>query len=288
MDNEEGKMESKNRNVWIIVAAVVALGCCCALAAFAGAMAMLELSVPDLNLGSLQRERIEETFNVGEAPFLDITNFAGDVTIRPGQDSTIYVVATKRSMGRGNLDRIRVDMTKRGDSVVISTRTLNRTGSNSVELEISAPPGTRVELDSGAGNVDIRGLSGPIEVDNGAGNISIRDVDGQIDANSGAGTFDVRNVSGQVRLGLGAGEITYEGNPTGDCRFHTGAGNISLRVPDDLNMKVDLGAGLGRVDVDFAVAGTVKPREVEGTIGDGSQGTIRAQSGAGNVSLRRQ
>jgi len=281
-------MESKNRNVWIIVAAVVALGCCCALAAFAGVMAMLEFSVPDFDLGSLQRERIDETFNVGGSPFLDITNFAGEVTIRPGQDGTIYVVATKRSMSRSNMDRIRVDMTQQGDTVVISTRTLSKTGSNSVALEITAPRGTRLELDSGAGNLDIRGLDGPIEVDNGAGNISIRDVDGDLDANSGAGTFDVRNVSGPVRLGLGAGEITYEGNPTGDCRFHTGAGNINLRLPDDLNVKVDLGSGLGRVDVDFAVAGTVKPREIRGTIGDGSQGTIRAQSGAGNVSLSRQ
>jgi DUF4097 and DUF4098 domain-containing protein YvlB len=279
-------MESKNRTVWIVVAIVLVAACCCVVLVAAIGLGLLAATPDSLDVGGLYRERLERTFEVSDAPRLIIATFAGEITIHAGTDDSIHVAATKRSMSRGNLDRIQLDMTSQGNNVQIEARLPGNRGNSAVDLEIAAPTGTRVELRSGAGDLEVSGLGGPLTADLGAGVASIRDVSGMLDVDSGAGDIDVRRSTGPVRLFLGAGQIRYEGNPVGDCRFHTGAGNVDLRLPQELNMRLDLSTGIGSIDVDYDVAGSVRPREVQGLVGDGSGGTLDAHSGAGLIRLR--
>jgi DUF4097 and DUF4098 domain-containing protein YvlB len=266
-------MEPKKRNTWIVVIAVLVIACCCVLALTAGAIAWLtsrnigSWEEPfDLgDLGGAQRERVEQTFAVGAAPDLEITNFAGAITIRSGEEELIRVVATKRASSQSRLDRITVDMQARGGDVVIRTRKDFDTGNASVDLEITVPAGSRVSVDTGAGEVNVRGVTG------------------QIDIHSGAGSVDVRDAQGTAQVGLGAGQIRYEGTPSGDCRFETGVGEIILRLPESPNVRIDVGSGLGSVDVEFDVAGSVALRSANGVIGDGHQGSIFAHTGVGSV-----
>ncbi|MFN2290505.1 MAG: hypothetical protein ACK2UC_04860 [Anaerolineae bacterium] len=268
-------MESKNRNTWIIVIGVLLIACCCIVALTAGAVAWLadrytgSWEAP-LDMGSLQRERVEERFEVGAAPDLEITNFAGAITIRTGEEGTISVVATKRASSRSRLDRIDVDMRASGSGVTITTRRLFDGGNAYVELEIVVPANSSVSVDTGAGEVDLRGVAGSIDI------------------HSGAGQVDVRDASGRVQVDLGAGQILYEGTPQGDCRFQTGVGEVVLQLPENPNVRVDLGTGIGAVDVEFDVDGSVSTRSVKGVIGDGRQGSIFAHTGAGAVRLESQ
>ena len=85
----------------------------------------------------------------------------------------------------------------------------------------------------------------------------------------------------------GSGGIEYQGAPQGDCRFETGSGSITLELPPDLSMEVNLDTGTGSLDVGYDVAGTVSRKEVRGVIGDGSHGSIRAHTGAGSIHLVR-
>ena len=266
-------MEPKNLNLLIVVIVVLVIACCCVLALAAGAVAWLTSESADLgdepfDLGGRHRERLEESFAVGETPSLEITNFAGAITVRAGEAGTIRVVATKQASSRSRLQRIEVDMSARGDSVVIKTRKLFNNGNASVHLEVTMPAGGQVRVDTGAGEVDVRDVAGRIEI------------------HSGAGSVDVRGGRGPVRVDLGAGQITYEGVPAGECRFQTGVGEIVLRLPEDPDVRIDVGTGLGSVDVDFDVDGQVSPRSVNGVIGDGRQGSISAHTGAGSVSVR--
>lgn len=266
-------MESSNRNVWIFVVAILALACCCSLVVAAAATSWFAARASDLgpfDLGGLYCEPTEETFEVSDAPTLDITNFAGSITVRPGESDVLHVVAVRKVSTRGKLDRIDVQMTEVDDRVVIRAKKLNNLSNASVDFEITAPANTRLDVHTGAGTVDVRGI------------------DGRIDVYSGAGTIKARDVSGTASMALGAGEITYEGTPAGNCSFKTGAGNILLRVPADSNVEVDLGTGIGTIGVDFSVDGRVTMRAARGVIGDGSQGSIYAHTGVGNVTLDRQ
>jgi hypothetical protein len=268
-------MESKNRSVWIAVAVVAVVACCGVMAVAAvgvswAARRAVEWDAFDLDLGGPYRQEIAKTFEVGAEPSLDITNFAGPITIRAEQGDAIRVQATKKASSRSKLDWIEVEMTARGERVVIRTRKQRSINNASVELEIFAPTNTRIELHTGAGTVEVHDIAGRMEL------------------YSGAGTIDVRGAHDSVRVGLGAGQITYRGTPIGQCRFETGVGEISLAVPADADLEVDLGTGLGSVDVDFDVDGHVSSREVRGTIGEGDQGSVYAHTGVGAVHVNRR
>jgi hypothetical protein len=269
------KMERRNRNIWIVVIVILAVACCCLLALAAGAVSWFTSQYAGsweqpLDLGAQDRERVEETFEVGETPDLEITNFAGAVTVQSGTGNTVHVVAIKKALSQSRLDRIEVSMSESNGRVVIKTKNSSTLGNASVDLEITAPPGSQVRVDTGAGEVNVRGITA------------------QTDIHSGAGSVDVRSARGPVRVDLGVGQITYEGTPSGNCRFQTGAGEVVLRLPENPSVAIDLGTGMGTVDVSFAVDGSVSRRSASGTIGDGSQGSISAHTGVGSVSVRRQ
>jgi hypothetical protein len=88
-----------------------------------------------------------------------------------------------------------------------------------------------------------------------------------------------------VHLTSGAGSLRYQGTPSGSSGFQSGAGSITLVLPADLDVAVDLETELGTVDVDHGVAGRVTRRQARGTIGSGDQGQITARSGVGSIRL---
>jgi hypothetical protein len=260
--------------VWIIVVAVLLVACCCVLVAAAGAAVWLSdryaaFRPGPFDLGGQYQERSEETFEVGDTPSLEIANFAGSVTIRSGEGGVVRVVATKRSSSRSRVERIELSMAERDGRVVIKVEEpFPLKLPISVYLEITAPATSRLDLELGAGTVDVQGISGPIDIQDGAGSV------------------DVRGARGAARVDVGAGQIRYEGEPSGECRFETGAGEIILRLPADLNMQLDVSTGAGAVSVDYDVDGQVSTTgDVEGVVGDGSEGSIYAHSGAGSISV---
>jgi DUF4097 and DUF4098 domain-containing protein YvlB len=281
-------MESKNRGVWIFVLVVVvalALMSCCLVAA-AGAIGVpvfVRSLIPEsvnwswphepVELPGLElSERMEESFEVGSAPSLSIDSFAGGVTIRVGDEGTVRVVATKKATSRSRLDAIEVEMSAGASEVKITTRhpSLSSVSNLSVDLEITVPADTSVDLETGAGAIDVRGVRGALNIEAGAGGVEIRDA------------------AGPVRVAVGAGGIDYDGDPSGECTFRAGAGGITLRIPADASLEVDLSAGLGGVRSDLRVSGTVTRRSVHGTIGTGSQGSIMATAGVGGIELVRR
>jgi hypothetical protein len=266
-------MEPRNRNILIVAVIVLVIGCCCSLAAGAGAAAWFGTRTFDwwsLDVGGTSRQRVEETFTVDDTPTLDVTNFAGSITVQAGEGNRVHVVAVKRMTDQHSMERIAIEMSEQGGDVVIRTRVAPRSGNASVALQITAPASSKLLLDTGAGTIDVRGITGPIDV------------------NSGAGQVDLRGGRGPVTVDLGAGQITYDGALLGKNRFQTGAGEIRLRLPAELNMEVDLSTGIGAVGADFYVDGLVKARKVQGVIGDGSQGSISAHTGAGGVFLEQR
>ena len=252
-------------------------------------------------------KRVEETsWAAGEAPTLIVENFGGNITVQAGSNETFEVVATRRAAREGDLDRIEVNIDERDGGLHIKTDKPSRTNNVSVNLEITAPAGTQVDLNTGGGNVTVSGLagsikvhtgggnirvydaSGGVEADTGGGNIKISGASGEVDARTGGGNIEVQDASGLVRLDTGGGNIDYQGRPQGSCRLNTGGGNIKIKLPKDVGVQVDLDTGSGEIDVDLAVDGRLSKREVSGTIGSGEEGEIRAHTGGGNIDLTGQ
>jgi hypothetical protein len=270
-------MESRTRNVWIIVLLVLVAFCCCAVAALAAGFGWItnwSFDVDQMADWDLARvtDQTVQTFEVDASPTLEMDSFAGNITVRAGAEGTIQVTATRHARRASDLDEIEVDFDESGDGLSITTRLRRRSLSNTyVEFDIAVPAGTDLALKLGAGNVVIDDVQGDIEVRNGAGEI------------------DIRGARGVARVELGAGGIDYEGEPQGECRFQTGAGAITLRLPGDLNAEIDLDTGIGEVDVSgFDVDGQVSRGKAQGTIGRGGGTSIYAHTAAGSVELRRR
>jgi hypothetical protein len=231
------------------------------------------------------QERIEESYTTADAPSLQIDNFAGNVSIRAGESGTIQVVATKRASRSRDLSVIGVGIHEKEGGLVIKTgRPLSR-GNAAVDLEITTPADSHLDLELGAGNILVQGLSGGVEASVGAGNIGMDDVTGELGASSGAGTINVRGASGPVRLNNGTGTIVYRGTPQGHCRFNTGAGAIALELPTSPNVTLDLKTDVGTIEVKCPVDGQVSKRRVQGVIGTGDAARIEANAGVGGIGL---
>jgi DUF4097 and DUF4098 domain-containing protein YvlB len=311
----EPNMESGSdrRAVWIYVAVALLLMCCCCAMVTAAAAGSWFASWPfswsfdrpfERSFSTDQgQEGMDRIFRVDAAPRLAIDNFAGSITVRNGEEGEMRVIAVKKAPSAGSLDRITIEVDEREGGLVIETRKSQVLGSGSVQFEIIAPTNTDLDLHTGAGNVDVRGFrsnlmldsgagslsiqdaAGIIDAQSGAGSISMRGVSGEVDAHSGAGSIDISDAEGQMRLDTGTGSISYRGALRDDCRFESGAGSIELRLPADLDMEVDLGTGIGSIDVGYAVDGIVDQREVRGVIGSGRDGSIYAQTGSGGIDL---
>jgi hypothetical protein len=266
-------MESKNRNLWIILAVIVVLLCLCALvaAAIIAAGAGLFTALPVVREGGIGRvtEQSEWSYPVGQAPLLEVDNFAGDVTVRGDESGRIRVIVTEKATSSSSLERISVDLEQGDNGLRIRTSRPSTLAANqSVDLEVFVPADARLALDTGAGNVQIEG------------------VQGEIQAHTGAGNIEVWGAAGPITLETGAGNIDYDGEPQGEGTFETGAGNITLRLPAEADLAIDLETGIGDIDLGgFAVQGDTSGTDVRGTVGSGEQATIEAQTGVGNIEL---
>jgi DUF4097 and DUF4098 domain-containing protein YvlB len=281
-------MESRNRNVWMVVVAVLAMAaiCCCALLVAALLLAGIRVGSTDWGYAtSLYQERTEYTFTVGETPTLEIENATGPVVVRAGEGTEIQVVAIKRAMRKSDVDRNNVDVRPRDGGVVLKAWQDRGVRGASVSLEISAPADTIVEVHNGTGTIDVSGFRNGASLDTGTGDLSVSSVFGEVRAQAGTGSIEVRGAAGPVSMDTGTGSLRYEGVPKGACRFDVGTGSIWLAVPEDLHAEVDLSVGTGSVESKFAVDGQVTKRSVRGTIGRGDECTIQADTGTGSIYL---
>jgi len=265
-------MDKRNRNLLIGIAVLIVVLCCCAAAVVASVWIAVRVDrgltdVHFFEFDTDSQSQVEQSFTVGEKPYLDLGSFAGKVSLRAGEDNVIRVVAVKKASSESALDRISVTMNQEGDGVVVRTSKQNNLNNASVDLQVVAPPDTEMQIHTGAGNIEIR------------------DMTGSIDAHSGAGSISVSGASGPARLDVGAGSIQYQGTPVGKCSFESGAGEISIRLPANPDVRLDLNTGLGTISVGYDVDGSISPRDVSGDIGDGSKASIYANTGVGSISV---
>lgn len=180
------------------------------------------------------------------------------------------------------------------------------TGSGSVDAgDISGS----LEVDTGSGAATVVGVTGRVSVDTGSGSVNVRDLDGDvigIDTGSGrvrgsglrARSVTVDTGSGSIELdGVASPEVTVD---TGSgsveltllqdvdlLEVDTGSGSVTVWAPEDLGGQVEIDTGSGGIDMDFSVqVQSVRRDRVVGTLGDG-RGTIRIDTGSGQIRLLR-
>jgi DUF4097 and DUF4098 domain-containing protein YvlB len=161
--------------------------------------------------------------------------------------------------------------------------------SGSGDLRLQDVTGS-VHLHTGSG--DVKGdVSGALRAETGSGDMRLEQKgSGDVDVHTGSGNLELRGVNGALRAEAGSGDITIEGLQKGNWELRTGSGNVNLRVPSNAAFNLDARTSSGEVIVDHAVTMTVQGKVQEerksilGTVGGGGP-LLTVRTGSGDIHI---
>jgi hypothetical protein len=232
-----------------------------------GAIVFTALSF--LDTGARASERRVERFPAADT--LRVAPAAGDVRVTGADVEGIEVVMRLTS----GLSSPRVRTELRDGTLVLEDDCPGVVfGSCNVDYEVRVPRDVAVLVDSGAGDVEAANLTAGVDLESSAGSVEVRDVSGP-----------------QVRLSSSAGDVTGERLAASTVDATSSAGDVDLdftRAPD--RVAADSSAG----DVRVLLPGGAYAVDAETSAGDedvsvpqdsSSPRTVRVRSSAGDVEV---
>ncbi|WP_019631128.1 DUF4097 family beta strand repeat-containing protein [Actinomadura atramentaria] len=142
----------------------------------------------------------------------------------------------------------------------------------SVALDFQVPAATAVTSTSAAGEVAVRGLTGPVVMRTRGGSLDLADTSGPVDFEAGSGNLLARGLrAARVKAHVGSGDVRmgFAGAPESvDAR--TGSGEIEVAVPPGSHYRLRGETGSGDRNIDQAVPDSNAPGVLDLSTGSGS------------------
>lgn len=217
---------------------------------------------------------------LGATGALFLSGVVGSVDIAGSTGAQGIVVEAVRRVrsdspedARAHLDELAVDVRESGGAAIVETRqpALSRGRKYEVEYRVQVPAGTDVTVVHVAGPVEIRWVAGDVDIDAVAGPVRLVDLAG-----------DVR---GAVASGSVDASVTLP--PSGRVELHTGAGSIALSVPTGTSASLLAAAAAGTIrTVDLSLVDQDPRASVLRATMGGGDGTIRLETGAGDITIK--
>lgn len=211
----------------------------------------------DRDRGPRDTETVDRTLPMPAGGTLRLKTFSGRVTIKAGSGDQLVVHAVRRAT-RDRLDDIKLEITQSGNTIEVDAnhRLVERRNDNVVEtdFEIQVPAKTRLDVKTFSANVTVIGVTGSQDIDGFSADVSI-----EAPEFTDGTDLDINTFSGNVRLRLPAGARgnidfnsfsgrfesdlpvtlntssrrnfrgTLNGGGSGDFRFKTFSGDVSIR-----------------------------------------------------------
>jgi len=212
-----------------------------------------------------QTEKTTRTFHLGPQGSLMLGNIAGDITVTRGggADVTVEIVKTARGRdvndARDALQNVTVDAVEQNGRAEVKTHYPNESAGRSrrnlnvsVAYTVTAPPETRVSIETISGNVRVTGIKGDLTATSISGDVRVSgggrvgtlksisgtveldeaQVDGAVEASSVSGDVVLRRVSARrSQSGTVSGNIRLEDLKCDRVEAHTTSGNIDFSGP---------------------------------------------------------
>ena len=219
-----------------------------------------------------------------------IKNINGGVEVLRSSNNKVEVTAEKR-WRRGDPSYVRIEQKRIDDDVLIcalwgeesrcdesgirSERKSKWDNRNdiSVQFVVRVPEGVRVDLNTVNGSLEVTGVTTEVRA---------RTVNGSITARSAGGPVRASTVNGSINVSMGSVRSSE------DLEYETVNGAITIELPASFGAQLELSTVNGRVTTEFpiTVSGTLSPKRLRGTVGDGST-RLRASTVNGSVTLRK-
>ena len=272
-----------------------------------------------LTIASLAVQQTDTTFAVPAGASLTVNNFGGAIIVHGWNQNSMKVHAEHSRRGR-------VEVSLVGSTVTVKAG--SRQGAPSVvDMEISVPAATPLNLSGNYAEITVDGVTGPIraetvegevDVKGGRGNItlssiqgavSLADASGRIELTSVNEDIDVDNVTGEIKIEATNGEVTmtrirsssveaatingdvvYDGtiNDGGSYSFTSHNGDITVTVPEKGNVTITGATANGDLDASFPLPLTSTQGRRRWTFKLGTgSARLEVESFQGDIRLRR-
>ncbi|EPR09227.1 DUF4097 family beta strand repeat-containing protein [Ruminiclostridium papyrosolvens] len=232
------------------------------------------------------------TEEIGTGEVLNISNNAGNITIKKSDDTKLVVEIEKKIRGVSSQqikDVFRsMDVLLERDGKNLNVVLKTKAGNDfwdwnkhelgllkcSVNFIVSVPEGLKeLNTETGAGNIDIKGISAKISANTGAGNIDLDSV----------------SATGETTLETGTGNVDFDGDIDKVTSFtaSTGVGNVRLKVPENTKMSLNAETGLGHLSGFFVDSDEKVKNSFNGDINGGGP-EVELSTGVGNTEVEKE
>jgi hypothetical protein len=227
----------------------------------------IEINVPTIEVGEIQDERQAIPLAGAESATVEVVFGAGELEIEAGASDELF-----SGHFRYNVERWAPEVTFEGGVLRVEQGGTEKewgipTGNvrNEWKLEFSPEIPLRMDLKVGAGDgeLDFTGLQiAELDLDLGAGDFEVRFDEpnearmNRLTLDTGASKLDVHGIghAGPERVNVqgGVGDITLDLTGawprSAEVEVTAGVGSVTLRLPDDVGVRVETEGGLTNVD----------------------------------------
>jgi Putative adhesin len=270
------------------------------LACIGGVATAVVFSSPEVSSSSSQ------DLSVSGVPLIHLNSSASDVTILAGGNHTmVHVLVQKHAQSintasaQADLNSIKVTTTQSGDTIDVETHFANNVGiilhHEWIDLTITVPPSSNLDLTTAAGDVKVNGISGTMRLTTEAGDIALNNsvLAGTTTIHSNAGTVRLESVNTNAHTSIitNAGDVDFDGlvGEAASFSIHTDAGNVSLRLPTDTSAHFNANTSVGNITIDpvwsISVTKDTVISSANGTMGTSPSATISVTTNAGDITV---
>lgn len=247
-------------------------------------MAALSASAQDFN----------RSYRLPAGASVKVANVSGNVAVRGYNGDAVIVTAWKEGRDR---DRVQIEDASAGNAVSIRVSYPERCNCYAnVRIEVMVPSEVNYQLEN------ISSVSGDVSVVNAMGSLKAKSVSGNVTVSGFSGAVNASSVSGNVRVGGVSGsasgkstsgnvEVEIESLANhGDMEFTSVSGDVSVRLPANLDSQVSMSTMSGDLRTDFPLT-VDEPKwgpgkKANGRVGSGTH-SLKLSSVSGNVRLLR-
>ncbi len=243
-------------------------------------------------------EEWSKTYNISGNPDLRVDTSDANLHVDTWDESTItvHISTSHYKIGEGG---IKIYEKQDGDRVELELRYPHhrfpltvQIGTYKVDVDIHLPRTGRLHLHTGDGIIRLANFKGTMELESGDGNQEIDSVDGTLQARTGDGNIRAAGRFDGLDLNTSDGRIEARVLPgssiTSSWNVHTGDGNVTLQLPDNLAADVDLHTGDGHItlDVPVTVEGLLGEKNLHGKINGGGN-LLSVHTGDGSIHIQK-
>jgi hypothetical protein len=256
------------RTILLIIAILALVGssiACCTIPQ----IPEIEINVPTIEVGELRNQREEIPLPEAESARVDVLFGAGDLEVEAGVSDQLL-----SAQFRYNVEQWEPEVTYADGTLTIKQGDMKEdwgvpTGNtrNEWKLEFSPEIPLEMNFDIGAGNgeLDLTGLQiADLDLDLGAGDFEVRFEEPNeaemkaLGLDAGASKVEIVGIGNagpeEVVVNGGVGDLTLDLTGdwpnSADVKITAGIGSVTLRLPDDLGVRVETEGGLTNVESD--------------------------------------